>query len=310
MKPAPFEYVRAGSVEETVSVLRQSNGEGKILAGGQSLMPLLTLRLARPEVLVDINRVPGLDQITSLGAGDPRGGAGPGADAGADRAGAGGDSVRVGALVRHSALAAQSAHPLLAEAARWIGHTAIRSRGTLGGSLAHADPAAELPVLASALEATVHIAGAGGERSLGALELYTGTLQTCLAPDEMITAADLPLPERWGFAELARRHGDFALVTVVVAFADGTWRVAVGGVGDVPQRATPAEDILNADAAARTGAGPLRADAMASATAAAGAAVRPSSDIHASARYRRAMTEELTRQALAAACNDREGRAA
>lgn len=301
MKPAPFEYLRAGSVKEAVSALRESNGEGKILAGGQSLVPLLSMRLARPEILVDINHIPGLDQITPLGARYPKDGTAANsinADGGATGFGA----VQIGALVRHSVLAAQSYHPLLAEAARWIGHTAIRSRGTLGGSLAHADPAAELPVLVAALDATVNVVSGDGARSLCGSGLFTGTLQTCLAPDEMITSVDLPLPERWGFAEIARRHGDFALVTVVAALLGGSWRVAVGGVGAVPQRAARSEEILNAGSAARAGASPLTAQVVASAAAAAGAAVRPSSDIHASARYRRAMTEELTRRALVSAC--------
>lgn len=299
MKPAPFEYVRASSVEEAVSALSSPNEEAKILAGGQSLVPLLALRLAHPEVLVDINGVPGLDQITSLGARDPGGNAG---------ALASGHDVRVGALVRHSSLATQSRHPLLAEAARWIGHTAIRSRGTLGGSLAHADPTAEIPVVAAALEATVHVVGADGARSLGALELFTGTLETCLASHEMIVAVDMPQPEQWGFSEIARHQGDFALVTVVVAVVAGRWRVAIGGVGHVVQRATQAEEILDAESGARSSGGPLSPQTVTSAAAAAAATLRPPSDIHASARYRRAMSEELTRRALTAAGNHRGGR--
>ena len=190
MKCAPFEYVRAGSVEEAVATLGQAGDEGKVLAGGQSLVPVLALRLARPSVLVDVNRVPGLDGLTPDG-----------------------EAVRVGALVRHAALAMQPHHPLLAEAARWIGHAAIRTRGTFGGSLAHADPSAELPVVAVATGATVHLSGRQGSRSLDAEDLFDGALVTTLADDELITAADVPVPDRWGFAEFARRHGDFALVT-------------------------------------------------------------------------------------------------
>ncbi|GAB3003236.1 FAD binding domain-containing protein [Amycolatopsis acidiphila] len=263
MKPAPFDYLRAHSVGEAVRALADADGDGKIIAGGQSLLPVLALRMARPRLLVDINRIPGLSTITPVDGG-----------------------VRLGALVRHARLAGQTAHPLLAEAARWIGHTAIRSRGTSGGSIAHADPAAELPVVAAALEATIHIAGPGGTRATTATELFTGPLETTLAEDEMITAIDLPSPQRWGFAEFSRRHGDFGLVTVVAAEVAGRWRLALGGVGGVPLRPAEAEHLLNDGA-------PVEQVA-----AAAAAAVTPSGDIHASAEYRRAMTEEFTRRAL------------
>ena len=154
MKPAPFGYARADSVEHAVARLAEANddGEGKVIAGGQSLMPLLALRLAQPSLLVDINRVPGLDAITTR----PGGG------------------LRIGALTRHRTLAAQDKHPLLAEAARWVGHAAIRTRGTLGGSLAHADPAAELPVVAAATGAVALVTGPGGRREVLAADLFTG----------------------------------------------------------------------------------------------------------------------------------------
>ena len=130
MKAAPFEYIRANSVGEAVRALADAGGDGKIIAGGQSLLPVLALRMARPRLLIDINRIPGMSTVTRVDGG-----------------------VRVGALVRHSRLVEQAQHPLLSEAVRWIGHTAIRSRGTSGGSIAHADPAAELPVVAAALDA-------------------------------------------------------------------------------------------------------------------------------------------------------------
>ncbi|HKS46971.1 MAG TPA: FAD binding domain-containing protein [Amycolatopsis sp.] len=266
MKPAPFDYLRARSLGEAVRALADAAGDGKIIAGGQSLMPVLALRMARPRLLVDINRIPGLSTITPVDTG-----------------------VRLGALVRHARLVEQTLHPLLAEAARWIGHAAIRSRGTSGGSIAHADPAAELPVVAAALEATIHIAGPGGTRTSTATDLFTGPLETTLAEDELITAIDMPAPERWGFAEFSRRHGDFGLVTVVAAEVRGRWRLAIGGVGGVPHRPAEAEDLLN------DGGSP---DQVA---AAAAAAVTPSGDIHASAEYRRAMMEEFTRRALTAA---------
>ena len=132
MKPAPFEYTRASSVSDAVRCLEQADGDGKIIAGGQSLTPVLALRMARPALLVDINRIPGLSTIRQRDA----------------------HTLRIGSLVRHTQLIEQARHPLLAEAARWIGHTAIRSRGTFGGSIAHADPSAELPLVATALDAT------------------------------------------------------------------------------------------------------------------------------------------------------------
>ncbi|MEB3071725.1 FAD binding domain-containing protein [[Mycobacterium] vasticus] len=264
VKPAPFEYLRPSTITETVSALVEADGDAKIIAGGQSLMPVLALRMARPGLLVDVNHIPGLSTITPLDG-----------------------VVRVGALVRHAKLLEQGdRHPLLAEAARWIGHTAIRSRGTTGGSIAHADPAAELPVVATALEATIHIVGSQGKRTAYASEFFTGALETTLAVDEMITAIDMPQPDQWGFAELSRRHGDFGLVTVVVTEVSGCWRLAIGGIGSVPMRPTHAEELLNAGAP------------LSDVAAAAAAAVEPSSDIHASAEYRRAMTAEFTRRAL------------
>jgi aerobic carbon-monoxide dehydrogenase medium subunit len=264
MKPAPFDYLRAPSVGEAVRALADADGEAKIIAGGQSLMPVLALRLARPGLLVDINRIPGLSTITPVDGG-----------------------IQVGALVRHARLAEQAAHPLLAEAARWIGHAAIRSRGTTGGSIAHADPAAELPVVATALDATIHIAGPDGPRAATAAELFAGSLETTLAEDEMITAVDFPVPQRWGFAELSRRHGDFGLVTVVAAEVAGRWRIAIGGVAGVPVRPAEAEHLLTEGAP------------IGQVAAAAAAETNPPSDIHAPAGYRRAMTEEFVRRALA-----------
>lgn len=264
MKPAPFDYLRASSVDQAVQVLSDADGDGKILAGGQSLLPVLALRMARPRVLIDINTIPGLSTITPVDSG-----------------------IRLGALVRHARLIEQKSHPLLAEAAKWIGHTAIRSRGTSCGSIAHADPAAELPIVAAALEATIHIAGRAGRRTTSAADFFVGALETTLGEDEMITAVDMPMPTRWGFAEFSRRHGDFGLVTVVAAEVAGRWRLAIGGVASVPIRPIEAEHLLNEGAAA---------DRVA---AAAAAGVAPSGDIHASVEYRTAMTEEFTRRALA-----------
>jgi carbon-monoxide dehydrogenase medium subunit len=263
MKSAQFEYLRARTVGEAVRALADSGGEGKIIAGGQSLMPVLALRMARPQLLVDINRIPGLSTIVPVEG-----------------------AVRLGALVRHARLVEQSEHPLLAEAAKWIGHTAIRSRGTSGGSIAHADPAAELPVVAAALEATIHLAGPSGARTVTASEIFVSALETCLTADEMVTAIEMPVPQRWGFAEFSRRHGDFGLVTVVVAEVHGHWRLAIGGVGGVPLRPAEAEQLLDEGASI---------DRVA---AAAAAATNPTGDIHGSTEYRRAMTEEFVRRAL------------
>jgi carbon-monoxide dehydrogenase medium subunit len=270
MKPAPFDYVRADSVEHAVAQLAAANGqgEGKVIAGGQSLMPLLALRLAQPSVLVDINRVPGLDAIATR----PGGG------------------LRIGALARHRALAAQDEHPLLAEAARWIGHAAIRTRGTLGGSLAHADPAAELPVVAAASGAVALVAGPDGRREVPAADLFAGALQTSLHDDELIEAVEFPPPARWGFAEFARRHGDFALVVVAVAEVDASLRLALGGVAATPVRSAAAEAVL-AD-------GRLSPARIGEAAEAAAREIEPGGDIHATAAYRRQLTRVLVTRAL------------
>ena len=257
MKCPPFDYHRATSVDDAVDTLRTAD-EPKILAGGQSLVPVLAMRLARPDVLVDVNHVPGLDGL------EVRDGV-----------------LRAGALVRHLTLAAQTRHPLAAEAARWIGHTAIRSRGTLAGSLAHADPAAELPLVLAACDGAVHVAGPDGTRRIPAAELFAGPLMSTVGETEMITSVELPVPERWGFAEFARRHGDFAVVAVAAVRCRDVLRVAVGGVGGTPHAVVVADPGAPADVA-RTVA----------------AAVDPTSDLHGSAAYRRALTEQLTRRAL------------
>jgi len=268
MKAAAFEYVRAISVGETVPVLQQADGQGKILAGGQSLVPVLALRLARPAVLIDINRVPGLGGLHAEGG-----------------------AVRVGALVRHRALVGQGEHPLLAEAARWIGHAAIRSRGTFGGSLAHADPAAELPVVSVACDADLEVCGPTRTRTVRAVDFFAGALTTDLAESEMLVGARLLIPERWGFAEFARRHGDFALVTVAVTVLEGRPRIVVGGIAGVPLRATAAEELLGDDLAP-SGA---RLEQAADATV---EGLEPTPDLHGGSDYRRALAREQVLAAL------------
>lgn len=280
MKPAPFDYLRAQTVDEAVAALAEAGGDGKIIAGGQSLAPVLALRLSRPSLLVDVNRIPGLAGVSPAG----------------DR------TVRVGAMTRHAALAAQSEHPLLAEAARWIGHAAIRSRGTAGGSIAHADPSAELPVVAVALDAVVEVAGPGTSRVINSADLFEGPFQTTLDENEMITALQFPIPTRWGFAEFSRRHGDFGLVTVVAAEVGDRIRIAIGGMGAVPIRAVDAEAFL---AERRP-----TARAVAEAAVLAAHAVQPSDDIHATAAFRQAMTKEFTRRALQQLAHESVGSAA
>jgi len=281
MKPAPFRYERPRTVDEAVAALAEP--DAKALAGGQSLVPLLNLRLARPAVVVDLNA---LDELQ-----------------GVDRDG---DWIRVGALTRHE----QTAHdplltarlPLLAHAAGHIGHRAIRTRGTLGGSLAHADPAAELPVASLALGAVAELAGPGGRRAVPVTELFTGPLSTAVADDELIVAVRYPIESGrrpFGFAELARRQGDFALTLAAVTVSvdgDGGCRaatIAVGGVGGVPR-------LLGAAARAMIG---TRLDdvAVEQAIAAMHDAIRPIDDLHGSAEYRRAMAALVTRRAVAMA---------
>lgn len=266
MKSASFDYVRADSVASCTRSLVEASGDGKILAGGQSLAPVLAMRLSRPSVLVDINRIPGLGAIEQRD-----------------------EVLSLGALVRHADLVEQKYSPLLAEAARWIGHPAIRSRGTIGGSISHSDPSAEWPVVAAALEAVMTIAGSAGQRQAVATEFFLGALEPDLDPDEMLVGVDMPIPETWGFAELSRRHGDFGLVTVVTALVENRWRIAIGGVGAVPLRAKESETIL----------GDRRDDAaVREAARAAAAAVDAGDDIHASKAYRAAMVEEFTYRSL------------
>lgn len=267
MKCPPFDYHRATDVADAVAALAAAGGDGKILAGGQSLVPLLALRLARPAVLVDVDRVGDLAGLQRRGG-----------------------VLHAGALVRHRALAAQGEHPLAAEAARWIGHAAIRSRGTLGGSLAHADPAAELPVVLRACDGAVTVAGPDGARRVGVDDLFVGALQSSLDDTEMITGVELPVPDAWGFAEFARRHGDFAVVAVAAARFGERVRIAVGGVGGVPHL-VDAGDLAQLD-------GALSDDRIAILAAAAADYVDPPGDLHGSAGHRRALTEQMTLRAL------------
>lgn len=231
MKPAPLAYARAQSLAQALAALEAHGGEARLLAGGQSLIPALNLRLDTPSALIDINGVPELRGIALQ------------------------DGVlRIGALTRHAELEADPLvrrhAPLLAEAAPLIAHAAIRSRGTIGGSLALADPAAELPACALALDAAILVAGRDGPRRIAAADFFQGLYTTALAPGEIITAVEVPATaagDRVAIEELARRHGDYAIVGLAAARPAGAApRLAFFGVGATPLRARRAEAALAA----------------------------------------------------------------
>ncbi|MCY0897887.1 MAG: xanthine dehydrogenase family protein subunit M [Firmicutes bacterium] len=225
MKPVPIRYLRATTVDEAVTALARYGLDAKVLAGGQSLMPMLNMRLARPQVVVDINEIRDLMEIRY----DPNA-----------------RQLVVGALVRHQQLLESSlvhAHqPLLSAAARYIGHWAIRNRGTIGGSVVHHDPSAEWPLVTACLGAEFHVQGPQGRRVIPAADFFVTYLTTAVQAGELLTAVVIPClgpGESWGFQEYARRHGDFALAAaaVTVTLSDGVVtaaRIAVGGVADRP----------------------------------------------------------------------------
>ena len=278
VKPPAFEYVAVASAAQAVAELAQHGDAAKLLAGGQSLMPILNFRLAAPARLVDLNRVAALAFIEERARG-----------------------VAIGAMTRQrvvekSPLVARV--PLLADALPWVGHSTIRNRGTLGGSLAHADPAAELPAVALCLDARFSVRGSRTKRTIAAREFFTGYLTTALAPTELLTEVWFPaLPKESGSAwfEIARRHGDYALagVAAVVTLKNGVVRearLALTGVDAVPVRATAAEQLL-------AGA-PLSAQSMAAAADAVRGQIEPHTDIHATAAYRRHVAGVLSVRAL------------
>jgi carbon-monoxide dehydrogenase medium subunit len=280
VKPAPFLYLAPASRAEALDALSRYGPDAKLLAGGQSLVPLLAMRLARPAVLIDLNRIPDLAYVRAA-----RGGFAVGA------------MTRQHTIEHDPRIAARL--PLLEAAARWVGHPQIRTRGTVGGSLAHADPAAELPAVASVLGARFVVARAAGERTLPAREFFTGYLSTAIEPDEMLTEVRFPAPPPdagWAFLEVARRHGDFALVGVAAVLrGDGgrrcaEARLALTGVSHGPLRVPAAEAFLagrEVDEGAAQEAGRLVA-----------AALDPDGDIHASGRYRRHVAGILTTRAI------------
>jgi aerobic carbon-monoxide dehydrogenase medium subunit len=282
MKPVAFDYVVPESLDAAVAALTAANGEGKVMAGGQSLMPLLNFRMTRPSIIVDLLRVPGLALIEQKD-----------------------DTVAIGALTRHADLEFSdliaAKLPVMAAAMPHVAHLAIRNRGTIGGSLSHADPAAELPMLAVLYDATIKAQGPGGRREIPAEDFFVSPLTNCLDADEIVFQIDFPILKGhtgWAFEEVARRFGDFALAAIAVSFAllDGAIadaRVAVMGVADTPLRLRKAEDALNGASGGAEDASQFAKVVRAS--------VSPSDDIHISAEYRKSLIGALAERAFAAA---------
>jgi CO/xanthine dehydrogenase FAD-binding subunit len=281
MKPAAFDYIAPDSLEAAAEAIAAANGDGKILAGGQSLIPLLNFRMARPSVIVDLMHVPDMSFIERRG-----------------------DRVAIGALTRHadlefSDLIAQKL-PVMAAAMPHVAHLAIRNKGTIGGSLSHADPAAELPMLAVFYGATIKVQGTSGRRDIPAEDFFVSALTSCLDADEIVFEIDFPVLTShagWAFEEVARRFGDFALASIAVSLGildnrivDA--RVAVMGVADTPRRLREAEDALRGQGESKTAAkfGKIVR-----------ACVSPESDIHVSAEYRKNLIGALAERAFTTA---------
>ncbi|HEY0235750.1 MAG TPA: xanthine dehydrogenase family protein subunit M [Afipia sp.] len=280
MKPAHFDYACPTSLAEAISLLATHGDDAKVISGGQSLMPVLAFRMAAPKLLVDLRAIRDLDRIEI----------GP-------------DGVRLGARVtwrdieRSTALA--EAHPLLSKAIAHVAHYQIRNRGTVGGSLAHADPSAEMPGIAVACDAVLTVVGSNGTREVAAADFFQGPLSTDLAADEIIVSIHLPLwpkTRRWGFEEFARRRGDFATAAAATFYdldQDGRARdahIGVIGVGDTAMRLNTAEAILNGQV--------IDQDIIVQAAAEASRSIDPADDIHASAEYRRDLLATVVERAL------------
>ena len=280
MKLPPFEYACPTTLPEAIQLLSERDGDAKPIAGGQSLVPMLAFRLAQPTLLVDLRKLADLRGIKISQKG-----------------------VTLGAMVRWREIEddeqLDTAHPLLKAAVAHIAHYQIRNRGTVGGSLAHADPAAEMPAIAMTCDAEIAVVGKSGARVIQAADFFQGALTTALTADEIIVEVRLPAwpaGRRWGFEEFARRRGDFAMAAAAVFYdqsADGKARnahVGVAGVADRPLRLPSAEDVLSGRA--------VHQATIAEAEAAASAAVDPQDDIHASAAYRRALVGTMVERAL------------
>ena len=275
MKPPPFAYLRAATAEEALEALAAHGAEARILSGGQSLVAMLNMRLARPSLLIDIMRVPALGRIDVEG-----------------------DELCIGAAVRQATLEHRAdlarEVPLLAQALPWVGHYQTRARGTVCGSVAHADPSAEIPLCLVALGARVHLRRRSGRRVVGAEAFFAGTMQTDCAPDEMIERVAVPRrrPDTgYAFAEIGRRHGDFAIVACAAVAGPAGLRLAVGGVADRPV----ARDFP-----------PLDGSALDDALNGFAWALVGRDDMHATARYRRDLVRSMGRQVLeeAMACRN------
>src|SRR5258708_1599392 len=279
MKPAVFSYHRPHTLDDALSLLALHGFDAKVIAGGQSLAPMMNMRFAQPAHLIDLNALPQLSGVTLAG-----------------------ESLSIGAMTRHQEVATNStvraACPLLAEAAATIGHYAIRHRGTLGGSLAHADPAAQMPLIASTLGARIEIAGPDGSREVPATEFLMAVMTTDLAAEEIIRAVHFPvarLGERHAFELFSRRHGDFAIAAcALTAVVDdnrfSSLRIGLGGVADVPL-------VLNELAAGFAGA-PVDALTLAAIADAVAGAIDPYDQPDISAAYRRDLVKALTARAL------------
>lgn len=280
MKPCAFEYFAPNTVKEAVGLLEKYEDEAKILAGGQSLVPIMNFRLGRPEVLIDINKIQGLDHIKEEG-----------------------EALLIGALTRERDLElsplVQERCPILAEAVSFIGHIPIRNRGTIGGSLVHADPSSELPTVICCLDGEMKVVGPSGERTLEVEEFFLTYLTTSLEPSEILVEVKIPtVPQDtgWSFVELSRRTGDFAIVGVatLLFMEDGgvckEARIALGGVAPTPIRAEEAEEVL---------AGQKITDALIEkAGEGAAEATETEPDYHASAEYRKEMARVFVQKGL------------
>lgn len=278
MKPAPFDYRKPKSLEDAVALLDAHAGDAKILAGGQTLVPMMNFRLVSPSLLVDINDIDGLDGIELEHGG-----------------------LKLGALVRwheiETSSAVRFANPLLAEAVRHIAHYPIRSRGTWAGSCAHADPAAEFPAVAVACDARFGAYSPRGRRTIEAAEFFVGPLTTVLGPDEILTDVVFPpwpKERKWAFDEFSLRPGDFALAGVAVLIDPDrdtvSCRLTCFGAGEKPSRLPRAEAIIAAEGSTKS--------AITRAAATAMNEIDPQSDIHASAEYRRALVEVLLERTI------------
>lgn len=282
MKPAPFDFVRPSTIAEVGQALASAGGDGKIIAGGQSLMPMINFRLVKPSVLVDINGIPSLSRIESMG-----------------------DRVRLGATVRHYMTATdpliKDRIPVLHEAMHHVAHLTVRNRGTFCGSVCHADPAAEMPMMTLLLNGQITAHSVRGERQIAASEFFTGSLMNSLSEDEFATSIEidtLPSDTGWGFEEFAKRHGDFALSCVATTMrlrngAASDVRFGMMGVGETPLRLGAVEALIEGRE--------VTARLVDEVVELLNDTLQPNTDLHASSDYRRHLSCALARRALDAA---------